>query len=125
MMYIGMVIGSSRKSGTPAGRHVACSENTGFPARMVSLVLRITSLAQGFRIGALGSPMGKVGCLPVARNSSLETCGCAGSCSTGPAPLAGGMNSRLYANHPALGLGVNTGGDTPAGIAETLKLLAR
>ena len=36
-----------------------------------------------------------VGCLPVARNSSLETCGCAGSPITGPAPLAGGMKARL------------------------------
>jgi len=35
------------------------------------------------------------------------------------------MNSRAYANHPTLGLGAKSGGDTPAAIAETLKLTAR
>src|SRR5215475_1536793 len=69
--------------------------------------------------------MGKVGCRPVTRKSSLETCGCEGSCRTGPAPLAGGMNSREYANHPTLGLGAKSGGDRPAAIAEKLKLPAR
>src|SRR5439155_18873975 len=63
-----------------------------------------------------------VGCLPVTRNSSFETYGCAGSCCTGPAPLAGGMNKRLYAYHPILGLCAKLGGSA---IAEKLKLPAR
>jgi hypothetical protein len=35
------------------------------------------------------------------------------------------MNSRAYANHPTLVLGAKSGGDTPAAIAETLKLTVR
>jgi hypothetical protein len=66
--------------------------------------------------------MAKVGCRPVTRKSSLETCGCAGSYRTGPAPLTGGMNVREYANHPALGLGAKSGGDAASAVAEKPKL---
>src|SRR5438067_1131622 len=113
---MGIVIGSSRKSGTPAGRQVACNENTGFPERMVSLILRIASLAHGFRMGALASPIGNVACLPVARNSSFETSGCARSCGTGPGPLAGGMNTRAKAYQPAFALGAKSGGAAAAAV---------
>src|SRR5260370_15409619 len=72
-------------------------------------------------MGLLRSATARAGCLPVARNSSLETPRCAGSGRTGPAPLAGGLNTRAYANPPALGLGAKSGGDTPAATAEMLK----
>src|SRR5260370_33602466 len=76
-------------------------------------------------MGLLRSATARAGCLPVARNSSLETPRCAGSGRTGPAPLAGGMNTRECANLPALGVGAKSGGDTPRAIAETLNLPAR
>src|SRR6266567_5494904 len=124
-MYIGLVIGSSRKWGMPACQQLACMEKTCFPASTSSLRSRTLSRAQGCRMGLLRSATDSAGCLPVARNSSLETPRCAGSGRTGPAPLAGGMNTRVYANHPALGLGVKLGGDTPCAIAELIKLPAR
>src|SRR5215468_3770366 len=115
----------SRNWVTPIGQQLACGEKSGLPERISSLRLRILSLAQGWRMGLLGSPMAKVGCRPVTRKSSLETCGCAGSCRTGPAPLAGGMNSRVYANHPTLGLGAKSGRDASSALAEPPKLAAR
>src|ERR1700688_4001699 len=103
-------MGESRKPVTPLGQKLAVAEGTGFPERTSSLRLRTTSLAQGRRIGVLRSARRSVGCLPVTRNSSFETYGRAGSCMTGPGPLAGGMNKRLYAYHPTLALGAKLGG---------------
>src|SRR5438309_7937920 len=94
---------------TPFGQQLAVGEGAGFPERASSLCLRTTSLAQGWRIGLLRSATRWVGCRPVTRNSSFETYGCAGSCRRGPVPLAGGMNKRLYAYHPILGLGAKSG----------------
>src|SRR5437588_7113430 len=119
---IGWVMGESRNPVTPFGQQLALGETTSFPARTSSLRLRTTSRAQGCRMGLLRSATCWVGCLPVTRNSSFETYGCAGSCCTGPAPLAGGMNKRLYAYHPILGLCAKLGGSA---IAEKLKLPAR
>src|SRR2546429_7812812 len=93
-IYIGRVIGWRMKAGTPTGQQLACGENTGLPERISSLRLRTTSRAQGWRIGLSGSPTAKVGCLPVRRYSSLDTCGCAGCGRTGPAPLAGAIQLR-------------------------------
>src|SRR3979490_1527888 len=76
-------------------------------------------------MGLLGSPIGKVACRPVTRNSSLETSGCAGSGRTGPGPLAGGMNWRENANHPTLGADAKSGGEAPAATPKTLKLAAK
>src|ERR1035438_6914882 len=110
MKYIGWVMGESRKSVTPLGQQLAVWEGAGFPERASSLCLRSTSLDQGWRIGLLRSATRWVGCLPVTRNSSFETYGRAGSCTTGPGPLAGGMNKRLYAYQPTLGSGAKLGG---------------
>src|SRR5271170_149879 len=117
-------MGLSRNPGTPTGQQLACGELAGFPERTSSLRLRTTSLAQAWSIGLLRSASCAVGCVPVTRNSSFETYGCAGSCCTGTAPLAGGMNMRLYAYHPTLGSDAKLGG-APSAIAEKLKLPAR
>src|SRR5258708_40263750 len=74
-------------------------------------------------MGLLRSATRWVGCLPVTRNSSLETYGRLESCTTGPGPLAGGMNKRLYAYHPTLEL--RLGGEGPCAIAGTFRLPAR
>src|SRR5216684_6492615 len=103
-------MGLSRNPGTPTGQQLACGGLAGFPERTSSLRFRTTSLAQGWRIELLRSANCSVGCLPVTRNSSFETYGCAGSCCTGPAPLAGGMNWRSYAYHPTLASGAKLGG---------------
>src|SRR5262252_6715903 len=124
MKNIGWVMGESRNPVTPFGQQLAVGEATSFPARTSSLRLRITSLAQGWRMGLLRSARCWVGCRPVTRNSSFETYGCAGSCCIGPGPLAGGMNMRLYAYHPTFGSGAKLGGG-PSAIAEKLKLPAR
>src|SRR5215472_14140134 len=92
--YIGRVIGSLRKLGTPIGQQLACGENSGLPESRIALRWRILSAAQGLRMGLSGSPNAKVACFPVRRNSSLETCRWPGSAATGPGPLGGGMNSR-------------------------------
>src|SRR5215467_9333669 len=107
--YIALVMGRSRNPGTPTGQQLACGVLAGFLESTSSLRLRTTSLAQGWRMGVLRSASCSVGCLPVTRNSSFETNGCAGSCCTGPAPFAGGMNMRLYAYHPILALGAKLG----------------
>ena len=73
-------------------------------------------------MGLFRSATRSVGCLPVTRNSSFETYGRAGSCSTGPGPLAGGMNKRLYAYQPTFGLGAKLGGAAPCAIAEKFGL---
>src|ERR1700730_12743323 len=117
-------MGESRKGVTPLGQQLARGGLTGLPDRTSSLRLRTTSLAHRWRIGLLRSASCAVGCLPVTRNSSFETYGCAGSCCTGPAPLAGRMNMRLYAYHPTLGLGAKLGG-APSATAEKLKLPVR
>src|SRR5262245_54700234 len=119
MKYIGWVMGESRNPVTPFGQQLALGETTSFPDRTSSLRLRTTSRAQGWRMGLLRSATCWVGCLPDTRNSSFGTYGCAGSCCTGPAPLAGGMNMRLYAYHPTLGLGAKLGGG-PSAVAEKL-----
>src|ERR1700681_548869 len=98
-------MGESRKGVTPLGQHHAVGEGTCFPEGTSSLRLRTTSRAQGWRIGLVRSATRSVRCFPVTRNSSFETYGWAGSCSTGPGPLAGGMNKRLYAYHPILASG--------------------
>src|SRR6266700_8226636 len=103
-------MGESRNAVTPFGQQLALGETTSFPDRTSSLRLRTTSLAQGCRMGLLRSATRSVGCRPVTRNSSFVTYGRAGSCCTGPAPLAGGMNWRLYAYHPILELGAKLGG---------------
>src|ERR1700751_4778778 len=115
-------MGESRNAVAPTGQQLALGETTSFPEETSSLRLRSTSLAQGWRIGLLRSASRWVGCLPVTRNSSFGTYGCAGSCRTGPAPLAGGMSRRLCANQPILGLSAKLGGSA---IAEKLKLPAR
>src|SRR5438477_7107231 len=102
-------MGLRMNPGTPIGQQLAVGPGASFPERTSSLRLRTTSRAQGWRIGLLRSANCSVGCLPVTRNSSFETYGRAGSCSTGPAPLAGGMNWRLYAYHPIFGLGAKLG----------------
>src|SRR5215467_3036903 len=124
MKYIGWVMGESRNPVTPFGQQLALGETTSFPDRTSSLRLRTTSRAQGWRMGLLRSATCWVGCLPDTRNSSFGTYGCAGSCCTGPAPLAGGMNMRLYAYHATLGLDAKLGG-VPSAAAEKLKLPAR
>src|SRR5215471_15207810 len=83
MKYIGLVMGESIKLVTPVGQQLAPRPTTSFPASTISLRLRITSLAQGWRMGLLRSARGWVGCLPVTRYSSLVTCGRDGSCCTG------------------------------------------
>src|ERR1700681_3570282 len=103
-------MGESRKGGTPLGQHHAVGEGTSFPERTSSLRLRTTSFAQGWRMGLLRSATRSVGCFPVTRNSSFETYGRAGSCSTGPAPLAGGLNNRFYAYQPTPAWGPKVGG---------------
>src|ERR1700682_5941157 len=103
-------MGESRKAGTPLGQQLAVGGGTYFPERTSSLRLRTTSLAQGRRMGLLRSATRSVGCFPVTRNSSFETYGRVGSCITGPAPLAGGMNKRLYAYHPIPASGAKLGG---------------
>src|ERR1700739_4011569 len=103
-------MGLSRNPGTPTGQQLACGGLAGFSERTSWLRLATTSLAQGWRMKLLRSASWAVGCLPVTRNSSFETYGCAGSCCTGPAPLAGGMNRRLYAYHPTSRLGAKLGG---------------
>src|SRR5436309_12369478 len=115
-------MGESRNPVTPFGQQLELGEGTSFPDRTSSLRLRTTSRAQGWRMGLLRSATRWVGCLPVTRNSSFGTYGCAGSCITGPAPLAGGMNRRLYAYHPTLALGAKLGGSA---IAEKLELPVR
>src|SRR6516225_5484046 len=100
MKYIAWVMGLSRNPVTPIGQQLADGEYTCFPERTSSLRFRTTSLAQGWRIGALRSASCSVGCRPVTRNSSFVTYGREASCCTWPAPLAGGMNWRLYAYHP-------------------------
>src|SRR4029453_5588192 len=124
MKYIGWVMGDSRNPVTPFGQQLALGETTSFPDRTSSLRLRTTSRAQGWRMGLLRSATVWVGCLPDTRNSSFGTYGCARSCWTGPGPLAGGMNMRLYAYHATLGLGAKLGG-VPSAAAEKLKLPAR
>src|ERR1700688_3833491 len=109
-MYIGWVMGESRKPVTPLGQQLAVGGGMSLPERTSSLRLRTTSLAQGWRMGLLRSATRSVGCFPVTRNSSFETYGCAGSCCTGPAPLGGGMKRRLYAYHPIPALGAKLGG---------------
>src|ERR1700686_1842714 len=103
-------MGDSRNPVTPLGQHHAVGEGTSFPERTSSLRLRTTSRAQGWRMGLLRSATRSVGCFPVTRNSSFETYGFAGSCRTGPAPLGGGMNRRLYAYHPTPASGAKLGG---------------
>src|SRR5580700_1843039 len=110
MKYMGWVIGESRNPVTPFGQQLAVGVPTRFPDRTASLRLRITSLAQGWRIGLLRSATCSVGCLPDTRNSSFETYGRAGSCSTGPAPCAGAINNRLYEYQPIFRLGAKLGG---------------
>src|ERR1700694_4658029 len=102
-------MGESRKAVTPLGQQLAVGEGTNLPERASLLGVRTTSFAQGWRMGLLRSATRSVGCFPVTRNSSFETYGRAGSCSTGPAPLAGGMNKRLYAYHPTLASGGTLG----------------
>src|SRR6516164_7400973 len=108
--YIGWVIGESRKARTPFGQQLAVGEPTSFPESTISLCLRTTSLAHGWRMGLLRSATRSVGCRPVTRNSSFETYGRAGSCRTGPAPLAGEINRRLYAYQPIFRSGAKLGG---------------
>src|SRR5262252_3163295 len=110
MKYIGLVMGESIKLVTPVGQQLAPRPTTSFPASTISLRLRITSLAQGWRMGLLRSARDWVGRLPVTRYSSLVTCGRDGSCCTGPGPLAGGMNWRLKEYQPTFGLGAKFGG---------------
>src|SRR6266404_7073709 len=117
-------MGESRKGVAPLGQQLAVGEGTRFPERAISLCLRSTSLAQGWRMGLLRSATRWVGCLPVTRNSSFETYGCAGSCCMGPTPLAGGMNMRLYAYHPIFGSGAKLGG-APSTVDAKLKLPSR
>src|SRR6266568_9286749 len=106
--YIGLVIGEFMNEVTLPGLQLALRAS--FPEKTSSLRLRISSLAQGWRMGLLRSATAWVGCFPVTRKSSLEMCGCAGSDTTGPGPLAGGMKSREYEYHPTLGLGAKSGG---------------
>src|ERR1700747_1165021 len=80
-----------------------------FPEKTSSLRLRMSSRAQGWRMGLLRSATAWVGCCPVTRKSSLEMCGCAGADTTGPGPVAGAMKSRKYEYHPTLGLGAKSG----------------
>src|SRR5438552_18711829 len=107
-------MGESTNPVTPFGQQLALGEGTSFPDRTSSLRLRTTSRAQGWRRGSLRSATRWRGCLPVTRNSSFGTYGCAGTCITGPAPLAGGMNRRLYAYHPTLAMGATLGGSAIA-----------
>src|SRR5260370_8450035 len=116
MKNIGWVMGESRNAVTPFGQQLAVGEATSFPDRTSSLRLRTTSLAQGWRMGLLRSARCWVGCLPVTRDASFETYGCAGSCCMGPAPLGGGMNMRLYAYQPIFRSGAKLGG-APSAIA--------
>src|SRR6267142_4545396 len=120
MKYIGSVIGLKMNPGTPTGQQLACGGLAGFPASTSSLRLRTTSLAQGIRIEELRSANWSVGCRPVTRNSSFVTYGCVGSCCTGPGPLGGEINWRLYAYQPMLASGAKLGG-MPCAIAEKLK----
>src|SRR6266567_5916708 len=62
-------------------------------------------------MGLERSATGKVGCLPVMRNSLLLIVGWAGSSATGPAPLKGGFNPPNMTTQPTLGLGEKLGGD--------------
>src|ERR1700716_3099224 len=62
-------------------------------------------------MGLERSATGKVGCLPVRRNSLLLIVGWAGSSATGPAPLKGGFNPPKTTTQPTLGLGEKLGGD--------------
>src|SRR3977135_1300885 len=125
MKYIGWVMGESRKAVGPLGQQLAVGEGTRFPERAISLCLRKTSLAQGWRMGFLRSATRWVGCLPVTRNSSFDTYGWAGSCTTGPGPLAGGMKRRLYASRAGPECSAKLGGAARCAAAETFTLPAR
>src|SRR5580700_5074824 len=61
-------------------------------------------------MGLLRSATGKVGCLPLMRNSSLVTVGCAGSSLMGPAPLAGCLSPALTASQLTPPLAEKLGG---------------
>src|SRR6516162_4910022 len=110
MKYMGWVMGESKNPVTPFGQQLAVGVPTRSPDRTSSLCLRTTSRAQGWRIGLLRSATRWVGCRPVTRNSSFEMYGRAGSCRTGPAPFAGGINRRLYAYQPIFRSGAKLGG---------------
>ena len=79
--------GKVMKAGTATGQQLACGESTGLPDSVSSLRFDTASRAQGCRMGLSGAATAAVGCFPVTRNSSLETCGRVGSCITGPGPL--------------------------------------
>jgi hypothetical protein len=89
---------NGRNSVTPSGQQLARGRKTGFPEMISSLRLRIASLAQGWRMRLLGSPMGKVGCLPVTRNSSRDRA--VGRCAFQGRGAAEGHELRTAAGGP-------------------------
>src|SRR5258706_8065345 len=95
--------------GVPTGQQLAWRLKAGFPARTRSLRWRICSRAQGWRIGALRSPMANTACAPVERTSLLEDCRCPGAAVTGPGPLGGGRSRTPAETHPTDGLGAKSG----------------
>jgi len=99
-------MGESRKAGTPLGQQLAVGRERAF-RRTSSLRLRTTSLRPGQEEGLLRSATRSVGCFPVTRTRHSKRTDGRGVCSTGPGPLAGGMNKRLYAYHPTLALARN------------------
>src|ERR1700747_223542 len=99
----------SRKPGTPSGQQLADRLMLAWPASARSLCRRISSRAQGWRMGLLKSAIGWVGCRPVRRYSALVTRGCAGSWRTGPGPLGGGWNWLKSEIQPTAALGANSG----------------
>src|SRR5438105_13776035 len=93
----------------PAGQQLAWRGKAGLPARMTSLRWRNFSRTQGFKIGLLRSATGKVGCAPLARNSSFPTRGCSGSSPTGPGPADGMIQVGAKATQPTVAFGANCG----------------
>src|SRR5260221_4133624 len=78
---------------------------------MASFRARTFSFAHGCRIGASGSPISKVGCVPLSKKPALEEACRRSRGGTGPGPDGGAMNGPGVAAQLTEGLGAKSGSE--------------